>query len=78
MHPPATSLPGHRGCLDLAEGHDGPPRAAATINAYLWAVISAHRAAGHPFDRKHTFIAETWSGISRTKVKGIASDWRSR
>lgn len=53
----------------LADGLDGPPRAAATINAYLSAVISAHRAAGHAFDRKHTLIAETWSGISRAKAK---------
>lgn len=52
----------------LADGLDGPPRAAATINAYLCAIISAHRAAGHAFDRKHTLVAETWSGISRTKA----------
>jgi hypothetical protein len=43
----------------LADGLDGPPRAAATINAYLSAVISAHRAAGHSFDRKHRLVAET-------------------
>jgi integrase len=53
----------------LADGLDGPPRAASTINAYLCAIISAHRAAGHAFDRKHTLIAETWSGISRIKAK---------
>ncbi len=53
----------------LADGHDGPPRAAATINAYLSAVISAHRAAGHVFDRKQAVIAETWAGISRVKAK---------
>lgn len=53
----------------LADGLDGPPRAASTINAYLCAIISAHRAAGHAFDRKHTLVAETWSGISRTKAK---------
>jgi integrase len=53
----------------LADGLDGPPRAAATINAYFSGVINAHRAAGHAFDRKHTLVAETWSGISRTKAK---------
>lgn len=53
----------------LADGLDGPPRAASTINAYLCAIISAHRAAGHVFDRKHRLVAETWSGISRTKAK---------
>jgi integrase len=53
----------------LADGLDGPPRAASTINAYLCAIISAHRAAGHAFDRKHRLVAETWSGISRTKAK---------
>ena len=36
----------------LADGHDGPPRSASTINSYLSAVISAHRAAGHVFDRR--------------------------
>lgn len=56
----------------LADGLDGPPRAAATINAYLSAVISAHRAAGHSFDRKHSLVAETWSGISRSKAKSHA------
>jgi hypothetical protein len=37
--------------------------------APLPAVISAHRAAGHSFDRKHTLVAETWFGISRSKAK---------
>ena len=53
----------------LADGHDGPPRSASTINGYLSAVISAHRAAGHVFDRRQGAVAEVWQGISRTKAK---------
>ena len=29
----------------------------------------AHRSAGHGLDRKHPLIAETWSGISRSRAK---------
>ena len=53
----------------LADGQDGPPRSASTINQYLSAVIHIHRAAGHSLDRKHPLISETWAGISRTKAK---------
>ena len=53
----------------LADGQDGPPRSASTVNQYLSAVIHIHRAAGHSLDRKHPLIAETWAGISRTKAK---------
>lgn len=53
----------------LADGEDGRPRSRSTVNVYLSAVVSAHRAAGHSFDRKHPLIAETWAGISRAKAK---------
>lgn len=53
----------------LADGQDGRARSRSTVNVYLSAVVSAHRAAGHSFDRKHPLIAETWAGISRAKAK---------
>jgi hypothetical protein len=45
------------------------PTVSMAHRAPLPAVISAHRAAGHSFDRKHTLVAETWFGISRSKAK---------
>lgn len=53
----------------LADGQDGRPRSRSTVNVHLSAVVSAHRAAGHSFDRKDPKIAETWAGISRAKAK---------
>lgn len=53
----------------LADGQNGRARSRSTVNVYLSAVVSAHRAAGHSFDRKHPLIAETWAGISRAKAK---------
>jgi integrase len=53
----------------LADGDDGKPRARATINQYLSAVLVAQRAAGHSFDRKHPLIAGVWRGISNSKAK---------
>lgn len=53
----------------LGKGLDGPPRSPSTVNVYLSAVVSAHRAAGHSLDRKAELIAKAWAGISRTKAK---------
>jgi hypothetical protein len=53
----------------LANGDDGRPRARATINQYLSAVLIAQRAAGHALDRKHSLIAGVWRGISNSKAK---------
>jgi integrase len=53
----------------LADGQDGRALSQSTVNVHLSAVVSAHRAAGHSFDRKHPLIAETWAGISRAKAK---------
>lgn len=39
------------------------PLARATINQALSAIVLAHRTAGHPLDRKHPLLAETWRGI---------------
>jgi integrase len=43
--------------------------ARSSINQALSAVVLAHHTAGHPLDRKHPVIAETWRGISRTKAR---------
>ena len=45
------------------------PRARATINQALSAVLQEHRRAQLPLDRKHLYISEAWRGISRVKAK---------
>ena len=45
------------------------PRARATINQALSAVLQEHRRAQLPLDRKHPYISEAWRGISRVKAK---------
>ena len=45
------------------------PRARATINQGLSAVLQEHRRAQLPLDRKHPYISEAWRGISRVKAK---------
>lgn len=45
------------------------PLARSSINQALSAVLLAHSTAGHPLDRKHPLIAETWRGISRVKAR---------
>ena len=45
------------------------PRARATINQAMSAVLLEHRRAGHVLDRKHAYISEAWRGISRVKAQ---------
>ena len=45
------------------------PLSRSAINQAMSAVHLAHRTAGHPFDRKHPIITETWRGISRSKAE---------
>ena len=47
----------------------GKPRARATINQALSAVLQEHRRAQLPLDRKHPYISEAWRGISRVKAR---------
>jgi site-specific recombinase XerC len=44
------------------------PRARATINQAVSAVLQEHRRAQLPLDRKHPY-SEAWRGISRVKAK---------
>ncbi len=44
-------------------------RAPSTINAYLSAVVVAHRTAGHTLDRQSPLIADVWKGIRRTTMR---------
>jgi integrase len=54
----------------LATGRGMPkPLARSSINVALSAVIVAQRTAGHPFDRRHPLITETWRGICNTKAR---------
>lgn len=54
----------------MASGIGFPkPRARATINQALSAVLLEHRRVGHLLDRNHPYISEAWRGISRMKAQ---------
>ena len=49
--------------------HPGAPIGPSTLNAYLSAVVVAHRLRGHGVDRKSPLLADVWKGIARTKSR---------
>jgi hypothetical protein len=64
----------------------GSPVSPSMLNAYLSAVVVAHRLRGHSIDRKSPLIADVWKGIARRaqrrhagrhwRGKGLGSDGR--
>src|SRR5215510_5701773 len=49
----------------LADGNKAP----STVNAYVAAVASAHRLAGHPFNRAQMGLQDTLAGIRRVNAR---------